>query len=43
VMIFLGFFPLYSRWRRNAFEAQRWSESDLGGGDGSSGNDEDDE
>jgi len=43
VMIFLAIFPLYSRWRRNAFEAQRWNESDLGGGDSSSGDDEDDE
>ena len=32
VMIFLVLFPLFSRWRRNAFEAKRWSESDLGGG-----------
>lgn len=32
VMIFLAVFPLFSRWRRNAFEAKRWSESDLGGG-----------
>ena len=31
VMIFIALFPLYSRWRRNAFEAQRWNESDLGG------------
>ena len=31
VMIFLTLFPLYSRWRRNAFEARRWYESDLGG------------
>ena len=42
VMIFLASFPLYSRWRRNAFEAKRWNESDLGGGDSSSA-DEDDE
>jgi len=41
-LIFLALFPLFSRWRRNAFEAQRWSESDLGGGD-STANDEDDD
>ncbi|MFZ4535001.1 DUF4178 domain-containing protein [Propionivibrio sp.] len=42
VMIFLVLFPLYSRWRRSAFEAKRWNESDLGGGEESdSGNDED--
>ena len=33
LMIFLAVFPLYSRWRRNAFESRRWNESDLGGGD----------
>ncbi len=33
VMIFLVLFPLISRWRRSAFEARRWSESDLGGDD----------
>jgi hypothetical protein len=32
LLIFLAIFPLVSRWRRNAFEARRWSESDLGGG-----------
>jgi hypothetical protein len=32
LLIFLAVFPLVSRWRRNAFEARRWSESDLGGG-----------
>jgi len=48
LMIFLVVFPLYSRWRRNAFEARRWNESDLGGGDeseidfGDSGSDGDD-
>ena len=48
LMIFLAVFPLYSRWRRNAFEARRWNESDLGGGDesefdfGDSGSDGDD-
>jgi hypothetical protein len=31
VMIFLAVFPLFSRWRRNAFEARRWNESDLAG------------
>ena len=31
VMLCLLVFPLFSRWRRNAFEAERWSESDLGG------------
>ena len=40
VLIFLALFPLFSRWRRNAFEAQRWSESDLGGGDERSGDDD---
>jgi hypothetical protein len=34
LLIFLAVFPLVSRWRRNAFEARRWSESDLGGGQG---------
>ena len=33
LMIFLLIFPLVSRWRRNAFEARRWSESDLGDGE----------
>lgn len=33
VILFLLAFPLFSRWRRNAFEAERWNESDLGGGD----------
>lgn len=33
LLIFLATFPLFSRWRRNAFEAQRWNESDLGGDD----------
>ena len=36
VLIFLSVFPLFSRWRRNAFETKRWSESDLGGGDADS-------
>ena len=40
VMLFLLAFPLFSRWRCNAFEAERWSESDLGGGDDSDGEDE---
>ncbi|SBT10132.1 conserved hypothetical protein [Candidatus Accumulibacter aalborgensis] len=31
LLIFLAIFPLLSRWRRNAFEARRWNESDLGG------------
>jgi len=31
VMIFLMAFPLISRWRRGAFEARRWNESDIGG------------
>jgi len=35
VILFLLAFPLFSRWRRNAFEAERWNESDLGGGDDS--------
>lgn len=30
LLIFLAVFPLYSRWRRNAFDAKRWSESDFG-------------
>jgi hypothetical protein len=34
LLIFLAIFPLVSRWRRSAFEARRWSESDLGGGQG---------
>ncbi|MBE2258072.1 MAG: DUF4178 domain-containing protein [Rhodobacteraceae bacterium] len=33
LLIFLAIFPLWSRWRRNAFEARRWNESDLGGED----------
>jgi hypothetical protein len=41
VMIFLAVFPLLSRWRRNAFESRRWSESDLGGDDEASEDDED--
>ena len=39
VILFLLAFPLFSRWRRNAFEAERWNESDLGGDDS---DDEDD-
>jgi hypothetical protein len=31
LMIFLVAFPLFSRWRRNAFETRRWYESSLGG------------
>ncbi|WP_301101247.1 DUF4178 domain-containing protein [Propionivibrio sp.] len=31
VMILLVVFPLFSRWRRNAFEAQRWNESAIEG------------
>ncbi|WP_300455211.1 DUF4178 domain-containing protein [Accumulibacter sp.] len=30
LLVFLAIFPLVSRWRRNALEARRWSESDLG-------------
>jgi len=30
LLVFLVIFPLVSRWRRNAFETRRWSESDLG-------------
>jgi ribosomal protein L37AE/L43A len=33
-LIFLVVFPLFSRWRRNAFETKRWAESDLTGGKG---------
>ena len=33
LMIFLVLFPLFSRWRRSAFESRRWNESDLGGDD----------
>lgn len=33
LILFLLVFPLVSRWRRNRFEASRWAESDLGGGD----------
>jgi ribosomal protein S27E len=39
VMIFLAAFPLFSRWRRSAFETRRWSESSLFADD-SSGDDE---
>lgn len=28
-LVFLSGFPLLSRWRRNAFESRRWSESDF--------------
>jgi len=31
LMIFLLVFPLFSRWRRNAFESRRWRESDIAG------------
>lgn len=41
LMIFLAAFPLFSRWRRNAFEAHRWQESDIGGGDDSDGDEDD--
>ena len=34
VLIFLAVFPLLTRWRKNAFEARRWSASDLGGAGG---------
>lgn len=30
LVVFLVAFPLFSRWRRNAFEARRWYESSLG-------------
>jgi len=40
VMIFLTAFPLISRWRRNAFESKRWSESDLAGNDDKSGDED---
>ena len=33
VVLFLLAFPLISRWQRNRFEAQRWSDSDQGGDD----------
>lgn len=33
LLIFLAVFPLVSRWRRNAFEARRWSGSDVGAKD----------
>lgn len=36
VLIFLALFPLISRWRRNAFESRRWNESDFGGEDDAS-------
>lgn len=29
LLIFLAVFPLFSRWRRNAFESHRWQDSDL--------------
>ncbi len=40
VILFLLAFPLFSRWRRNAFEAERSNESDLGGDDDSDDEDE---
>ena len=40
LLIFLALFPLFSRWRTAAFEARRWSESDLGGDSGDSGDDD---
>ena len=39
VLILLSAFPLISRWRRNAFEAKRWEESDLAG-EGDDGEDD---
>jgi hypothetical protein len=41
VMLFLGAFPLFTRWRRGAFEARRWSESDIVGDDQARDNDGD--
>lgn len=29
LLIFLAVFPLFSRWRRSAFESHRWQDSDL--------------
>ncbi|MBL8395002.1 MAG: DUF4178 domain-containing protein [Candidatus Accumulibacter sp.] len=37
LLIFLAIFPLVSRWRRDAFEARRWRDSDLGDEPGSGG------
>lgn len=44
LLVFLLVFPLFARWRRNAFEANRWEESGIGsdapsddGGDGGAG------
>ena len=44
VLIFLVLFPIFSGWRRSAFEAKRWSESGLGEDDEDllNGPDEDD-
>lgn len=41
VMILLVMFPLFSRWRRNAFETRRWSESDFADDDSESDSDSD--
>ena len=40
VLVLLTAFPLISRWRRNAFEARRWEESDLVGEDAGSAEDD---
>jgi hypothetical protein len=43
IVLFLLAFPLFSRWRRNAFEAERWSESDIGGSSGGDDSEDEDE
>lgn len=43
VLLFLGAFPLLSRWRRSAFESRRWDESDLGGHEDSDDSDDEDD
>jgi hypothetical protein len=42
VMLFLGAFPLFTRWRRGVFEAKRWGESDIVGDDRTSDDESDD-
>jgi hypothetical protein len=41
VMLFLGAFPLFTRWRRGVFEAKRWGESDIVGDDRTSDDESD--
>ena len=42
LMLFLVAFPLFTRWRKSAFETRRWSESSLAGDDDGGDDGEDD-